>query len=772
MNKKQRKGGNKPRSKRSDLHDPLPTKAEILTYVQENPDRATKRDIARAFNVTGADRIPLKRMLRELTDEGMIEKPKGQRFRDPTQLPPVTVIQIVDIDTDGELIARPTNWRDSAPPPPILLAPGAGHGRDKAGSALGIGDRVLARLSKDENGVYEARVMRRLEQDSGRILGIYQKVGRDGRIMPIERGSRKEFTVRAEHAMDARSGELVFADLEDRRGRSHGVRQARITERLGNMDDPRTVSLIAIHNHGIPFEFPESVSAEAEAATQPALDKRDDLRDLPFITIDPADARDHDDAVFAEPDKDPNNEGGHIIWVAIADVSQFVRPGSELDREALRRGNSCYFPDRVVPMIPDRLSGGLCSLHENEDRAVLAVRLVIDENGKGKRHKFVRAMIRSRGSLNYHQIQSAHDGEPDEQTAPMMDEIVTPLWAAYRTMEKERQRRNPLDLELPEHKVEIGDDGHISRITIRERLDAHRLIEDFMIAANVAAAETLEKHRTALLYRVHERPSVEKLSSLQEFLGSLNIPINKDHSLDTPYLNKILHQVRDKEFESVVNEVMLRSQSQAMYSPDNLGHFGLNLERYAHFTSPIRRYADLIVHRALIRACKLGDGGLTDEEISALHDIGEEISNHERRAMAAERESDDRYMAVFLQEQIGAEFQGRIAGVTRFGLFVRLNETGADGLVPMRRVGRTERFYHSEKHHALIGEGTGARFRLGDPVRVRLEEATPVTGGLIFELLSEPKPGKKEPRNDRSDYRGKSSKGGKSGKGYHRKRRK
>jgi ribonuclease R len=767
-----KKGKEKPSAKRGGYVASVPTREQVLEFIKDNPDKTSKRDIGRAFGVTGANRIPLKHMLRDLAEEGLIEKRVGKTYLAKGDLPAVTVLEITDVDTDGEYKARATAHDPDLEPPRIYLAPGAGMGRSNSGRALGIGDRVLARLKKQDDGAYEAKVMRRIDQEEGRILGVYQKVGRDGRIMPVQRRERNEYSVRGDDANSAQPGELVFGELVS--GRAHGARTARVTERLGSTDDPSTISLIAVHTHGIPMDFPSAVLNEAESAKAPKPDTRTDLTHLPFVTIDPADARDHDDAVFAEADTDPSNVGGWIVWVAIADVAHFVTPGSALDKEALRRGNSCYFPDRVVPMLPDHLSGDLCSLHEDVDRTCLAVRMTFDQDGHKKAHKFVRGILRSRGSLTYTQVQSGIDGHPDTQTAPMMDTVVSPLWKAYRAVEKARNERQPLELNVPEHKIELGEDGTITKVAIRERIDAHRVIEDFMIAANVCAAETLEKQNTPLLYRIHEPPNDEKLSSLQEFLSTLDIKIDKGQAVHTMHLNKILEKVVGGDYEAMVNQVMLRSQSQAMYSPQNAGHFGLNLARYAHFTSPIRRYADLIVHRALIRACKLGDGGLEDFEVDRLTEVAEEISGHERRALAAERESNDRYVASFLQDRVGATFHGRVTGVTRFGLFICLDDTGADGLVPIRRLGGNEYYHHSESEHALIGERSGSRYRLGDVVEVKLEEATPLTGGLLFDILTPPKPGekiKRQPRPQRSQSHSHShSHRGKPGKSSQRKR--
>ncbi len=516
-------------------------------------------------------------------------------------------------------------------------------------------------------------------------------------------------------------------------GRASGLPRARVIELLGSMDEPKTVSLIAIHAHGIPTEFPPETIAEAKKAKPVTVRGRTDLRATPLVTIDPEDARDHDDAVWAGPDDDKNNKGGHIVIVAIADVAHYVTPGSALDEEAYKRGNSAYFPDRVVPMLPDELSGDLCSLHEDVDRPCLALRMVFDADGKKRRHEFLRGLMRSAKSLTYAQAQRAFDGKPDAATKDVAP-ALRDLWAAYQAVAKARDHRDPLALDLPERRIQIGENGKVKSIDFRERLESMRLIEEFMIQANVAAAETLEKHRLPPIYRVHDVPSQEKLYAFSDYLRTIGIKFAKGQVVKPGTFNRILAQVKNGPHEAVMNDVVLRSQSQAVYAPDNLGHFGLNLARYAHFTSPIRRYADLLVHRALIRALKLGKDGLTDKEAARLGEIAEHISMTERRAMAAERDSTDRYVAAFMEDRVGATFPARITGVTRFGLFVRLAETGAEGLVPARSLG-FEYFRHDEKKHALIGDRTGTTYRLGDQITVRLLEAAPLTGGLRFEIL-------------------------------------
>jgi ribonuclease R len=561
------------------------------------------------------------------------------------------------------------------------------------------------------------------------VLGVVRVSSRGLRIAPIDRKSRTEFSVDPRDRAGAQNNELVLA--EPIAGRAGGFPRARVVERIGSMDAPKAVSLIAIHAHGIPTDFPKEVIDETERAAPADVRGRTDLRAVPLVTIDPEDARDHDDAVWAGPD--PDNKGGHICLVAIADVAHYVTPGSPLDREAYKRGNSVYFPDRVVPMLPEKLSADLCSLKEGVDRPCLAVRMAFDANGKKRHHEFLRGVMRSAARLTYAQAQSAFDGKPDAALTQTAKETLEALWAAYGALVKAREARDPLDLDLPERRIEIGADGKISSIAFRERLESMRLIEEFMVLANVAAAETLEKARMPLVYRVHEEPSKEKLFAFSDYLRTIGVNFAKGQVMKPSVFNRILASVKGGPHEKVMNDVVLRTQAQAIYHPNNVGHFGLNLAKYAHYTSPIRRYADLIVHRALIRALKLGDGGLTDRETARLGEIAEHISMTERRAMAAERDSNDRYVAAFMQDRIGARFDARITGVTRFGLFVRLADTGAEGLLPARVLG-TEYFRHDERRHALVGERTGTVYSLGAIVAVRLAEAAPLTGGLRFEL--------------------------------------
>jgi len=647
-------------------------------------------------------------------------------------LPPVGVVDVVERDADGDLYVRLTKAGEDSPT--FRLAPSPG---EAAAGAPGLGDRLLVRLETLEGGEREARLIKRLGQSAHRVLGVIRKARRETRVEPVDRRSRDSLLLLEAEARDLRDGDLVLAQVGGAAERPYGPKRGKVLEVVGREDDPRAASLIAIHANGIPIGFSPEAEAEALAARPPTLAGRTDLRDIPLVTIDPPDARDHDDAVFAEFDDDPKNPGGWIVWVAIADVAAYVRPGSALDREAREKGNSVYFPDRVEPMLPERLSAGLCSLVQGEARACLAARMVFDARGRKTGHRFVRGLMRSAAKLSYEQAQAAIDVAPDDATGPLMERVLKPLWAAYGALKIARDARSPIGIESMERRIVLGADGAVASIQPREALTAHKLIEEFMIQANVCAAQTLEQRRSPLIYRVHDAPSEMKLQALADFLASLSIPWNKGEPARSDRFNRLLDETRGGPHGEIVNEVVLRTQMQAHYSPDNIGHFGLNLDRYAHFTSPIRRYADLIVHRALISALGLGDDGLSAEDKARIKDTAEHITQAERRAMAAERAAIDRYVAAFLEDRTGAVFEGRITGVTRFGLFVRLSEIGADGLVPVSSLGG-EYFVHDDQAHALVGERTGARWRLGRKVEVRLKEATPVTGGLILEMLSDP----------------------------------
>jgi ribonuclease R len=727
----------------------FPSRDAIVAFIRAHPGKVGTREIAREFGLKNADRVELKNILRELADQGTIAK-QGKKIHEPAALPPTVMADITGRDSDGELLATPTEWdeEESGAAPKIRIHVPR---RPQPGTAAGVGDRALLRVEKaDENegALYRGRVIKVIDHARTRLLGIFRSLpDGGGRLVPVDKKQvGRELNIAKAGTNGAEDGDLVSVDLIRTRG--FGLASGKVKERLGSLASEKAVSLIAIHAHEIPQAFTPAALREAEAATPATLAGREDWRDLPLVTIDPPDAKDHDDAVHAEPDSDPNNKGGYIVNVAIADVAFYVRPASALDRDALTRGNSVYFPDRVVPMLPERISNDLCSLVPGEPRGALAVRMVIGNDGRKRSHSFHRILMRSAAKLNYAQAQAAIDGRPDDTTGPLLDPILKPLYDAYAVVKRARDERDPLDLDIPERKILLKADGTVDRVIVPERLDAHKLIEEFMILANVAAAEMLEKKALPLIYRVHDEPTLEKVHNLQEFLKTLDIPFAKSGALRPSLFNRVLEQVSGHDSQPLVNEVVLRSQAQAEYSAENYGHFGLNLRRYAHFTSPIRRYADLIVHRALIRALGLGEGALPETEtVESLSEVAAQISVTERRAMKAERETSDRLIAHFLADRIGATFQGRISGVTRAGLFVKLSDTGADGLIPIRTLG-SEYFNYDETRHALVGSRSGAMHRLGDVVDVRLVEAAPVAGALRFELLSE---GHAEPRGRKRD---------------------
>jgi ribonuclease R len=715
----------------------LPTRDELVAFIRDHSGKVGTREIARAFGAKNADRAALNRMLRELAEEGTVDQQR-KKLHNPGTLPPVVMADVTGRDSDGELLARPTEWDEEAhgaPPVIRIVMPR----RTRPGEVPGVGDRALIRIEKTEEEAATGRVIKLIDRAKNRVLGIFRELpGGGGRLVPIDKKQLgRELGIAAGATAGAADGDLVAVEVA--RQNRFGLTAAKVVERLGSLKSERAVSLIAIHAHAIPYEFPRAVIDEAEAARPVSAAHREawreDWRAVPFVTIDPPDAKDHDDAVHALPDPDPNNAGGFLVEVAIADVAHYVRPGSALDREALRRGNSVYFPDRVVPMLPERISNDLCSLRPSEDRAALAVRMVIGADGRKRSHTFHRVLIRSAAKLSYEKAQRAVDGQTDEITAPIAAKILQPLYAAYRTVLKARDQRGPLDLNIPERKIVLKPDGTVDRVITPQRLDAHRLIEEFMILANVAAAETCERAKVPLIYRVHDEPSPEKLNALREFLATIDIALPKGQTLRPDGFNNILERVKGRDVERLVNEVVLRSQAQAEYSAENFGHFGLNLRRYAHFTSPIRRYADLVVHRALIRAGKFGDDGLpADTDTRALAEVAATISVTERRAMKAERETGDRLIAHCLADRIGATFEGHISGVTRAGLFVELDETGADGFIPARFIG-DEYFRFDEAGRAFVGRHV--THRLGDPVTVELVEAAPVAGALRFKLAGQ-----------------------------------
>ncbi len=707
------------------------TKQTLLDFIKSQPKPQTKRDLARAFNLRDHEKIPLKKLLKELVGENLIEHLPSKTYialdadsKTQDGAPSVAILRVIEVTLDGDVFCEPAEDEEGLPPR-ILLEPGNHeHG------APGEGDRVLANIKYRKDGAVTARIVRKLGAIRDKlVLGRAVKAGAGWILQPVNRREKDDYmlSVPSDQQDTLEHGSLVEAMVQESRNLKRP--SAKLHAIIGHDDDPKAISLIALHEQGLRVEFPQNVIDETADMVVPPLGNRDDLRSIPLVTIDGEDARDFDDAVFAEKDGDD----WHLI-VAIADVSHYVRTGMSLDREAYKRGNSTYFPDRVLPMLPEKLSNDMCSLRPKEDRACLAVHMTIDVQGNLKKYKFVRGLMKSVARLTYDQVQHAIDGKTDATTETLVDAVIKPLYAAYKILDAARERRGALDLDMKERKVVVDAKGNMTGVMLRPRYESHKLIEEFMILANVAAAMALEAKQAPCIYRIHDVPSNEKIDSARAFLEGFGLNLAKGQVVKPALFNNILSKVKGLEHSALVSQIILRSQSQAVYSPDNVGHFGLALQKYAHFTSPIRRYADLVVHRSLIRAYNLGEGGLDDGESRRLHEVAEHISKTERTSMEAERSSVDRFTAAFLSTRKGEVFAGRISGVTRFGLFVTLLETGADGLVPIRSL-PNDYYIHSEEQHALIGRRNGILFRLCAPVRVMVVEADRLTGSSVFELV-------------------------------------
>ena len=731
-------------------HSGLPSPKQILEFIETSDQPAGKREIARAFRLTGNDKIALKALLKDMADEGLIDSASGRAFHKLGGVPKVTVLRVTSID-EGEVWTTPEQWHADTPPPKIRVLE---RGRR---SALALNDRILARTEERGKG-HVAHVMKKLQRSADLVLGVVRLEGDRHYLTPVDKRERRELAI--SDLGDAQPGDLVLAEPSGRPPRV----SARIDAILGDPFAPRSFSMIAIHKHGLRDEFGDETIAEAKKVALRKLgEDREDLTHLPIVAIDPEDARDHDDAIWAKARED--GDGWDAI-VAIADVSFYVRPGSALDKEARARGNSVYFPDRVVPMLPHELSSDMCSLKEGQMRAALACHLHVGKNGELKAWRFTRAKICVVANIAYENAQAAMnfadeivvdvasspcgmpppDGPVDRE---IVETALKPLWDCWRALLSARNKREPLELDLPERRVVLDEKGRILSVAPRERLDAHRLVEDYMIAANVAAAKALERKKAPVMYRVHEAPSREKLATLKDYLATFDLEFSLGQVIRPATFNRIIERIgEDHEARPEIMEQLLRTQMQARYSPETLGHFGLSLGSYAHFTSPIRRYADLLVHRALVSAYKLGEGGLPAEDATRFEEIGEHISMLERRAMQAERDTVDRYVAAFLADRVGQILNCRITGVQPFGFFATVEDLGGDGLVPAAILGN-EYFRYDEKAQALVGEQSGETYRMGQKLELKLAEANPASGALRFELPEGRFAGPQRQRKDR-----------------------
>jgi ribonuclease R len=686
----------------------FPTPQEILEFMKSSPQKVGKREIARAFGVKGQDQFKLKKLLRDMGTEGVIKRGHKKALRSEKQLPLATLVEVSpELTPEGEVLLTPIDMKDDRLP--ILLT-------EQGRTRVNPGDRLLVRLKRHKDGYYTATLLKKMVEKSSTFVGVIIESRGQLYLQPCDR-KRQDDLSPLEPQATVKKGDLVFAELT-------GKKQAKILDVLGSFDDPHTISLISIYEEGIPHEFPTSVLEEAEKVRTLTFEGREDLKSIPFVTIDGEDARDFDDAIWAHEDPD---EGWHLM-VAIADVSYYVKPGSDLDKEAYLRGNSVYFPDRVVPMLPEVLSNDLCSLRPKEDKACFAVHLWLDSKGRLKRYSFVRGVMQSVERLTYGQVQLAMDGSPDSQTKPLLN-TITSLYKAYALLKRAREFRGTLDLELPERQVILAEDGHISDIHPRPRLDSHRLVEEFMILANVAAAQQLESLKAPCIYRIHDVPNPEKIFVFRELVEGLGFSFPKSQAVTPQAFLHLLKAAHGTPHEALISQLALRTQSQALYHPENIGHFGLSLKKYSHFTSPIRRYADIIVHRSLIAALSLGDDGLPKEV--NLNEIGEQVSFTERRAASAERAATERYIAAFLKDKIGQTFKGRIGGLTPFGFFVTLEDSGAQGLISVASL--TDDFYtYEERKHRFIGRRRKRVYTLGDSLIVMLTKVDTLTNSIAL----------------------------------------
>ncbi len=704
----------------------LPSHEEIVDFLQKSTGKVGKKDIARAFGVKGADnRRVLKEIIRNLEDTGIIEKATKTSITLTDSLPDICEVEITGMDSKGNYIARPRTFTGEEQQIPQIIITEIKKNIDD----IEEGDLVLAKLSFVSKTLYEGTVVKHLKNEENLIVGIFEanKKGKGGVVIPAERMGVSEFFVRGENSGDAKDGDLIQAEIITMR---RGNNTARIVKVLGAGDDTKNISLISVFQKNIPYNFPKEVIAEAKKIVSLSFDKHKDATQIPFVTIDGEDARDFDDAIFAIKDESKDNVAGWHIKIAIADVSHYVKPGSLLDKEAFKRGNSTYFPDKAIPMLPHELSSDICSLLEGQNRPCAIFHITIDKDGEILTYGYDRGVINSKARLNYNETQKAFDGEYNKQTERVKAELKD-IYGAFKALRKARENRHALEIERDERRIIADNDGKILEISSRAYFDSHKAVEEFMIAANVCAALALEKKKVPVMYRVHEKPSPEKVYNFREFMKSVKIKIGKGQKIENELFNSIIKDFHDKPESFVVNEMILRSQSQAYYSIENMGHSGLALESYAHFTSPIRRYSDLLVHRGLFGELQIEDK--KELEIAAKH-----ISYTERRSSEAERETSDRYLAYYLSDKLNQTFNVMISGLARAGLFVRIPEFGAEGFIPMRSIPGGYFVYDPDKQ-SLIGTNGKANYTMGDNLRVKLVEIMPLTGGLIFEIMGKGK---------------------------------
>lgn len=594
------------------------------------------------------------------------------------------------------------------------------------------GDRVAVRIiGSDRRGRPEGDLVDVLERGTRQVAGQFIRERGIGLVIPDNSKIAHRILIPKDKWNGARPGQVVVAEIVDYP--TH-VEQAtgRISEIIGAPDDKGIATEVAIHSHAIPYKWPRAVLNEiemyGETVPSKAKEGRYDLRDFDLVTIDGADARDFDDAVLCE--KEGN---GWRLYVAIADVSHYVQVGSGLDKEATRRGTSVYFPDRVVPMLPEVLSNGLCSLNPKVDRLCMVCEMHVNAEGKVTGSEFYEAVMRSKARLTYSQVWDFLSGRPRKSVPQALQAPIRELHTLYRALAKARARRGAIELDLPQTKFKLNEGGEIDRIEVVPRNDAHRLIEECMIAANVQAAKFLKRHRIPGLYRVHAKPDPERFNELRLYLVSLGLKVAHPEHVEPRDFTKIIRQTADRPDATAIMMTMLRSLTHAEYSPANIGHFGLALEAYAHFTSPIRRYPDLLVHRAIRHIVRGGKPGRYHYKGREMERLGTLTSAHERRAEEATRDVEAWLKCQYMEGHLGDEFDGVITGVTNFGVFVQITDLLVDGLVHVTSL-KNDYYHYEAGSQSLVGERTGRTYRLGDALRVQVNRVDMDSRRIDFRL--------------------------------------
>lgn len=683
--------------------NPIPSREFILDHLAERGRPATLRQLEDELGLTSPDhQEALRRRLIAMTRDGQLLKNRKGAYG-PLANMELIAGRVIG-HKDGFGFVEPDTGGDD-----LFLTP-------KQMRTVFHGDRVLVRVSSiDTRGRREGTVVEVLERNTQQIVGRFYAESGMAFVESANQRITQDILIPPDARNGAEHGQMVVVAITDQ-PTQHARPLGKIVEILGDHMAPGMEINVAIRNHELPYIWPDDVLLEASRyasdVTEDAIQGREDLRHLPFVTIDGEDAKDFDDAVYCVP----REKGGWTLYVAIADVSYYVKPGMALDKEAYKRGNSVYFPGRVIPMLPETLSNNLCSLMPKVDRLAMVCEMTIHPTGRIMKYRFCEAVFKSHARLTYNQVHAMmekNDRRMRKQFADHVDALHH-LYDLFRTLQKARAARGAIDFDLPETKIVFGKDRKIEKIVPYERFDSHRVIEECMLCANICAARFLEKHQQPGLYRVHQGPTEEKLENLKRFLFEMGLSMPGHREPVPGDYAHILRVVADRPDASMIQTLLLRSMSQAVYSPDNRGHFGLAYDAYAHFTSPIRRYPDLLVHRSIKQILTHKKPSTNEAELIR---AGEHCSMTERRADDATNEVSDWLKCEFMMDKVGKEFKGTISGAMSFGLFVELSEIYVEGLVHISAL--PDDYYQFDPiKHALNGERSGKRYRLGDPITI------------------------------------------------------